>query len=201
MTASIFVACLIVEGTLSLSELGVLDAFRLRLFAIEQAGFWPGLLRDWTPNYPTQPALMFLTYGFLHAGVVHFAVNMFTLFSLGRTCARRIGEWRYALLYIASILGGAIGFAALASTLQPMVGASGALFGMVGAIVAWELVDLRREGRSLLPVARLVAILVLLNLVLWWAMDGQLAWQTHLGGFVAGFGLGLFLDPPTEDID
>jgi membrane associated rhomboid family serine protease len=36
------------------------------------------------------------------------------------------------------------------------------------------------------PILRVVVLLVVMNLVLWWAMSGQLAWQTHLGGFLAG---------------
>ena len=43
-----------------------------------------GLLTDWEPNFAYQPWLMFLTYAFLHGGLAHLAVNMVTLWSLGR---------------------------------------------------------------------------------------------------------------------
>jgi membrane associated rhomboid family serine protease len=67
-----------------------------------------------------------------------------------------------------------------------MVGASGALFGLVGALVAWDTAERRALRLTLRPVLRILVILAAMNLVLWWAMNGQLAWQTHLGGFLAG---------------
>ena len=85
-----------------------------------------------------------------------------------------------------------------------MVGASGALFGLIGSVLAWRYVDLFTENQTLWPVAQAVGGLVLLNLVMWWAMSGQLAWQTHLGGFVVGWITALLVDPrpqPLDDID
>ena len=104
-------------------------------------GFWVGLLQSWTPNYPSQPYLMFLTYGFLHGGLLHLVVNMVTLWSLGHAVIDRVGTRGFVLLYAASLLGGAAGYALLASTLAPMVGASGALFGLAGGLLAWGYVD------------------------------------------------------------
>jgi len=43
--------------------------------------------------------------------------------------------------------------------------------------------------------------LIVLNLVLWWAMDGLLAWQTHLGGFIIGWVVALMIDPIPKEID
>jgi len=166
----------------------------LRLRAYEYGGFWVGLLRNWRPNYPLQPYVMFFTYGWLHGGVVHLAVNMFTLFALGRPIVHRIGQFRFLVLYLFSMIGGGAGFALLSSSIQPMVGASGALFGLAGAIVAWDYADRYAARMQLWPVARLVVLLVVMNAVLWWAMNGQLAWQTHLGGFVTGGVLALTLE-------
>ena len=78
VTLTIFLVCFGVEALLQLSDRGFLEVPRLRQTVYEYAGFWPGLLRDWRPNYEIQPALMFLTYGFLHGGLVHFFVNMIT---------------------------------------------------------------------------------------------------------------------------
>lgn len=168
---------------------------RLRLLAYDYGGFWPGLLQDWRPNYALQPYAMFFTYGFLHGGPAHLAVNMITLWSLGRAVLDRVGPWGFAALYGASILGGAVGFALLAPGLRPMVGASGALFGLVGGLLAWSYVDRYSLREGLWPVGRAILLLVGLNLVLWWAMAGQLAWETHLGGFVSGWIIALLIDP------
>lgn len=144
---------------------------------------------------------MFLSYSFLHGGLAHLLVNMITLWSLGRAVLDRVGAQGFALLYTGSILGGAAGFALLAPDLRPMVGASGALFGLVGGILAWAYVDRFTHREGLWPVVRAVLLLVGLNLVLWWAMDGQLAWQTHLGGFIAGWVLAMLIDPRAVNPD
>lgn len=189
--------CILIEFVLQATDYGLLDIPRLRTTAYEFGGFWPGLLRDWLPNYPFQPVAMFLTYGFLHGGFAHLVVNMVTLFSLGDAVAKRVGHIRYALIYAASIIGGAIAFGVLSTGLRPMVGASGALFGLVGALVAWDLADSLGARMPVWHVLRLVGILILLNVVLYWALGGQLAWETHLGGFVAGF-LVAFLMPGSK---
>lgn len=194
--------CTLIEVTLSLADIGALGPARLRSLAYDFGGFWPGLLRDWSPNFRAQPILMFLTYGFLHGGIVHLAVNMITLWSLSRTITDRVGNRNFLVLYVAALLGGALGYATLVPDLTPMVGASGALFGLAGGILAWAYVDLYAMEDRLWPVARAVLLLGALNLVLWWAMDGHLAWQTHLGGFLTGWIVALLIDPRarTEDL-
>lgn len=184
---ALFLISLIVELTLAGADLGLWGTTRWRFNVLANAAFWPGLLGNWPRNYLLQPYTMFATYGFIHAGVSHFAVNMLTLFSLGPPIVDRIGQVRFLLLYVVAIIGGAMGFALLAHGTVPMVGASGALFGLAGALLSWELADRMSRRLSLTPVWRAILMLIALNLVLWWAMNGQLAWQTHLGGFVAGW--------------
>ena len=133
--------CAVVEVVLFLGDQGVLGSERLRQAAYEWGGFWPGLLQGWRPNYPGQTAGMFFTYGFLHGGPVHMIVNMVTLWSLGHAVLDRVGPWGFVGLYGASLLGGAAGFGLIAETFRPMVGASGALFGLAGGLLAWNYVD------------------------------------------------------------
>ncbi|MDJ0638637.1 MAG: rhomboid family intramembrane serine protease [Paracoccaceae bacterium] len=187
--------CSIIELVLQAGDAGAFDVPRFRSLAYEFGGFWPGLLDNWRPNYPFQPWLMFLTYGFFHAGLWHLALNMVTLFSLGRAILWRVGGGWFLLLYAASILGGGLGFALLAETFRPMVGASGALFGLAGALLAWDYVDRFALKERLWPVARAALLLAGLNVALYFAMGGLLAWETHLGGFIAGWVTALLIDP------
>lgn len=189
--------CVAVELSLLLGDL--LGTVRLRQTAYEQAGFWPGLLRGWTPNYAVQPVVMFLSYGFLHGGPVHLVVNMVTLWSLGQGVSGRVGGRGFVALYGLSIVGGALGYAALAQTAQPMVGASGALFGLAGGLLAWAYIDRFTADQTLWPVLRVVLFLIALNVAMYWAMDGHLAWQTHLGGFVTGWIAAILIDPRPKD--
>lgn len=189
----LFLACLLPEIVLSGADYGLWGDPGWRLWAWQHGGFWTGLLGNWRPNYAAQPWLMFLTYGFLHGGLVHFGVNMLTLFSLAPPLVDRMGQGRFLLLYMASMIGGGLGFALLSQSPQPMVGASGALFGLAGAVMALSWQYLRARGESLRPVIRSLLWLAVLNAVLWWAMSGMLAWETHLGGFVVGWVMGLWL--------
>ena len=75
------------------------------------------------------------------------------------------------------------------------------MFGLAGAILSWMYVDRFNFNQGLLPVAQAVVLLVLLNLILFWAMEGQLAWQTHLGGFIAGWVAALLVDPRPVEAD
>lgn len=193
--AVIFVVCVGLELLLLAGDAGWLGIPRFRALVYEYGGFWPGLLRGWQPNFPYQSATMFVSHGFLHAGLWHLVLNMLTLWSLSRLVVARVGGAKFVLIYAISLLGGGVGYGLLASGFQPMVGASGALFGLAGAVLAWDYVD-RFLGRARLwPVARAVALLIGLNAALYYAMGGVLAWETHLGGFVAGWIAALLADP------
>jgi rhomboid protease GluP len=184
---ALITVCCVIEATLSLADLGVIGPASLRQLIYDYGAFWPGLLNGWKPNYTAQPYVMFFTYAFLHGGLIHLSVNMISLWSLAHAVLDRIGAGGLALLYFGTGLCGAAGFAVLAPGLHPMVGASGSLFGLLGALVAWDYLDRTTDRQGLLDAARVVVLLIGLNLLLWWAMGGQLAWQTHFGGFVGGW--------------
>lgn len=192
--------CAGIELALSLSDWGMLDAPRLRAMAYDNFGFWPGLLKGWTANYDRQPVLMFVTYAFLHGGLAHLLFNMVTLWSLGSWVLDRVGAVGFLALYVSAMIGGALVYALLSRSAVPMVGASGALFGLAGGILAWLYVDRFTMRLGLWPVARAALLLILLNLVTWWAMDGRLAWETHLGGFITGWVAALLIDPRPRSI-
>mgnify|MGYP001804273243 CR=1 FL=1 len=102
--------CTCIEAILVLADWGFFGPSRLRRLVYENAGYWPGLLQNWLPNYTGQPYLMFLTYGFLHSGPAHLIINMITLYSLGRAVLNRGGTSGFLLLYIAALVGGAVGY-------------------------------------------------------------------------------------------
>jgi len=75
-----------------------------------------------------------ITSGFLHAGIVHLAFNMYFLYFLGVLIEPAIGRLRFALIYAVALLGGSFG-ALLLTPNTPTVGASGAVFGLMGATI------------------------------------------------------------------
>lgn len=199
-TLSVIATCAIVEAGLLASDLGLLDSAGIRALAFDYAGFWPGLLDGWQPRYSGQAVLMFFTYGFLHGGPIHFIVNILALLSLGTLVERRIGTARYIVLYLASLLGGATAYGLLATMLNPMVGASGALFGLAGSLAYWDLAERLARRKTIQPVVRFGILLVILNVVLWWSMRGQLAWEAHLGGILTGGALAALWRRPDRKI-
>jgi len=176
-----------IELILSAADAGLIGSSRWRAIAYQNGAFWAGLLHGWRPNYPAQPWLMFLSYSVLHSGPVHLAGNMLVLWGLGRVLRLRTGTAGFFAVYFLSAIGGALLFGFLSNSPQPMVGASGALFGLVGAWQYWRWSRRRQAGHSLWPVWQTLAWLAGLNALFWVLLNGLLAWQTHLGGFVAGW--------------
>jgi membrane associated rhomboid family serine protease len=159
----------------------------LRTTAYRLGAFWRPLLLEATPIYPGQPVFMFGTYAFLHGGAIHMIVNMIALASFGTAIVNRIGQKRFLVAYAVSALGGAVGFGLMSASNAPMVGASCALFGLLGVWVCWDYLDRRHFGDPLWVTLRAVVFLIVYNLVFWLILAGNLAWETHFGGFVAGW--------------
>lgn len=182
--------CCAVEVTLTIAPF--LGYGAARSFALIFGGFWSVVFWQGQGAYPGQPVLMFLSYGLLHGGLLHLAMNMISMAAVARELARFASPARMALIYLVSQIAAAGLFAILAPTSGPMVGASGALFGLVGALIAqagkW------RVGRSmsLRPIWRAVLVVGGLNVALTFLVPA-IAWQAHLGGLLAGLLIGLML--------
>jgi membrane associated rhomboid family serine protease len=119
-----------------------------------------------------------VTSGFLHAGLIHIGFNMYLLYILGTLLEPAIGRARFAILYFTSLLGGSLGMLLL----QPdslTVGASGAVFGLMGGAV----VTMRARGFD--PMASGIPALIALNLLITFVIPG-ISIGGHLGGLVAG---------------
>lgn len=186
-----------VEVVLVLADLGLIGSARWRPLSYQYGAFWAGLLQGWRPNYAAQPVAMFFTYAFLHSGPGHLIGNMLTLFWLGRAVVGRLGNGRFALLYLVSMLGGGAAFGLLSRSPAPMVGASGAIMGLAAAWIVWDWQDRRKSGARGWAAARWAVGMTFalggLNLGAWVWLNGILAWQTHLGGFLGGAAMAMIL--------
>ena len=117
---------------------------------------------------------------FLHAGIFHLGMNMLLLWFLSQELEPALGRLRFAVLYVVSLLGGALGVMVL-DPLAPTVGASGAVFGLMGALIVLQLRAKQNPWQS--GIGGLVA----LNLVLTFLIPG-ISIGGHIGGLVAGRG-------------
>ena len=119
----------------------------------------------------------------------HLAGNLLALVWLGPGVVARRGAAGLALLWGAATLGGAAAFGLLTTNPAPMVGASGALFGLAAAWTVAEVQGARGLRARALRALGLTLSLVGLNAATWALQGGHLAWETHLGGFLAGLAL------------
>jgi len=174
------------EILLTLGESGLLGFERLRGVFLMYGAFWDGLLRGWEPVYPGQQVAMFFTYAALHGSFIHLLGNMVAVLALGGIVVARVGGGGFLLLYAVSVFTGGMGYALLSNADAPMVGASGAVFGLIGAWKFWEWQLRHHLGSPMRPLWRSLLGLAVLNVVLWLMLSGMLAWEAHLGGFVGG---------------
>ncbi len=125
-----------------------------------------------------EPWRMF-TAAFLHSTgfLLHIAFNMYALWILGQSLEPALGRVRFLALYLLSALGGSVGVLLLSNPFQAVVGASGAVFGLFGALFV---IQQRRGGD-----VRQILILIVANGVLGFVVPG-IAWQAHLGGLLTG---------------
>src|SRR5699024_2092439 len=158
----------------------------------------PGLDRDlmFAPFLGEIEPWRIVTSGFLHAGIFHIALNMYALWIVGPFLEKMLGRWRFIALYFLSLIGGSLAVVAFSagpavdSWYQGVVGASGAVFGLFGAIA----LVLRHTGRN----AQQILVVIGLNVVISFVIAG-ISWQAHLGGLITGGVLGLlFTKLPRE---
>lgn len=127
---------------------------------------------------PFEPWRM-ITTGFLHStsSPFHLLLNMYSLYIFGRALEPMLGALRFLWLYLISLLGGSVAVLWMMQPTDWTVGASGAIFGLMGAYF----VVARSLGYSSNQFVGLIAI----NLAFGFLIPG-IAWQAHLGGLIAG---------------
>jgi membrane associated rhomboid family serine protease len=118
-----------------------------------------------------------LTAAFLHGSWLHIAFNMYVLFVLGPTLERVLGHMRFIVLYVVAALGGSVASYAFSDPRTVSVGASGAIFGLMGALIV--------AGRRMRWDITQVLILLGINVVIGF-LSPQIDWRAHFGGLVVG---------------
>lgn len=132
---------------------------------------------DWLPGVADGAYWQLLTSAFTHVQPLHIAFNMFALYILGPQLELAIGRLRFLALYLLSALTGSALVYWAAPEYQATVGASGAIFGLMGALLVVAL-RVRANAQGIL-------MWIGINFVLTLSVSG-ISWQGHLGGFVGG---------------
>jgi len=119
-----------------------------------------------------------VTAMFLHANFLHIAFNMYALYFAGSILEQVIGRWRFLLLYLAAGIAGSAG-ALLYTPERPTVGASGAIFGVLGALFVLE-------RRRHINTGGQVAGLIVINLIITFVFSSFISVGGHVGGLIGG---------------
>lgn len=148
-----------------------------------------------------------VTYSLLHGSIEHLAVNMIWLAAFGSPLANRIGPMRFVLFWIVtSVAAAGLHYVIYPASQAPLIGASGAISGMMGAAARFGFRIDRSSGRPafggpVLPISQVLtmratvaflAVWMVVNLVTGLVgfvpgQESQIAWEAHIGGFVVGF--------------
>ena len=118
-----------------------------------------------------------MTSAFTHVQVLHIGFNMLALFFLGPMLETVLGRWRFLAVYLVSALSGSAAVMLFANPHSQTLGASGAIFGLMGALAVMAL-KVRGQVQS-------VFTWIALNLVFTFTISG-ISWQGHIGGLVGG---------------
>lgn len=183
-----------VELLFQAAEIGLVGDGSLRYRVYAAGAFWAALFHGAEPLFSLQPVTMFVSHALLHGGLLHLAMNMAILLGLGRLIGERYGESAILPLFLLSAIAGGASFALINASDVPMVGASGAVFGFLGVWTAWDWHRHRAYGLSTSPVVRRALALILVNVVFLLGFAGDIAWEAHLGGYLAGLGFGWWLE-------
>ncbi|MGI5188759.1 rhomboid family intramembrane serine protease [Promicromonospora sp. CA-289599] len=154
------------------------------LLQLVTAGEWTRLLWFWPWGGAVEP-WRFLTASFLHStSPLHILFNMYALWITGQFLEPLLGRLRFGVLCLLSAVGGSVGVLLLAGDpatsaawQTPVVGASGMVFGLFGAMLP----VMRRLGRSM---GQVLVLLAINGAIGFWVPN--ISWQAHLGGLVTG---------------
>ena len=126
---------------------------------------------------------------FLHGGILHLLMNAYALWIFGPVVERELGRARFLLIFFATgLFASAASYAFASEPVQVSVGASGAIFGVVGAFVSYNY----RHRELAVAAARLRGLVpfLILNVILTFSLP-LIDWRAHVGGFAAGLVAGV----------
>lgn len=124
-----------------------------------------------------------ITSGFLHIGVIHLLLNMYSLYIVGSQVEYFYGKVKYIIIYLFSLIMGSLFTVALSSVNTVSAGASGAIFGLLGSILYFGIKYRGYIGNSL--VNQIVPVVVL-NLIIGFTTPG-IGNAAHIGGLIGGY--------------
>jgi membrane associated rhomboid family serine protease len=119
-----------------------------------------------------------ITVALTHGGLLHLGFNMYALLVLGNPIEEAFGKNKFLIIFFVSLLSGSLTSSYFASIYSASVGASGAVFGLFGAMII--------VGKRIGADIRSTVVIIGLNFVIGFALGG-VDWRAHLGGLIGGY--------------
>lgn len=189
-----------IEAAFSLGMRGIIggpEAIGWRLEAFQSYAFSSEIF--WwmveTGQWPAEHLIRFLSYTFVHGAFTHALFVCVFVLAMGKMVGEVMGDLVMVIIFFASAVGGAVGYAVLINGEVPLIGGFPAVYGLIGAFtyILWRQLSLvgAQQSRAFSLIAFLMGIQLLFGLL----FGGQKDWVADLCGFATGFGLSFFLAP------
>ncbi len=167
-----------VAKLLALTPVGTCDAGDGEHIVLTDAAGCLASGLEWIPGVATGAWWQLITSAFAHVEVWHIGFNMFALWMLGPLVERILGRTRFLAIYFVAALAGSAVATWFAASFSMTLGASGAIFGLMGAVL---LIALKHQGN-----VQSILVWLGLNAAITIFGGSRISWEGHLGGFLGG---------------
>lgn len=188
-----------IEIVFQLSDFGLIER-GLRWDAYREFSFFDPWFDDMIAGREAPPQAVWgmLSYAFLHGSVEHLLMNCAAFAALGLIVLRIFGAPLFALFFFVTAVGGALLFGLIAESDVPMVGVSGVVFGLIGVLKYAEYAFIQHQGGDMRRYLGSLGALIGVNVLISFLLSSFMAWETHLGGFLAGWIAAWWIIPKAE---
>ena len=191
------VAMEIVLSAGNLGFAGGAGAVGWRADALQRFALSPLMLDEMvkTGRWNSDYAMRFLTYGFVHANLLHALFVSVFILALGKMVAEIFRPWAFLAVFFGAALSGALVYSAVPGIRAALIGGYPAAYGLIGAFtfVIWARLGAENANRA--RAFSLIGMLMGIQLLFGLLFGGSPDWIADLAGFVTGFGLSFFVAP------
>ncbi|MCA1336580.1 rhomboid family intramembrane serine protease [Pseudooceanicola marinus] len=196
----IFIAIIGIEGIFSLGNVGLIggpQSIGWRLGALQDYAFSPAFLDYMLATGDAAPQLLmrFVTYPFIHGSFQSALIAGVMFLALGKFVGEAMKPLGLAILFLATVIGGALVFGLVAPDTEPLFGAFPAAYGMIGAYSYMLAIYYRAVGQNQVMAFRLIGILMGIQLLFGLFFETGMAWVADIAAFILGFALAPVLLP------